>query len=553
MRDLKQIICATHTVSDMNISDICTGQGPDPMCGLLVQQNRALRHTLETLTQHLSPNVRPTLAAYLNWVHQTHAFLCQYGEMPLPTRIMTCKDAIAAFVDLQRTLRSISGSLPDSYRVPPLYVEDGGWGVVGVALHTLMSSLEGMESGDHTACEIVLNNAASECAAKMASLAAPETAAERAARIMESHARMQRSLQEMAVSLEDTTQWGKDLRTRSGMRFDMRLQVCLVGDVCGKSSVMHRYVKDTPWTSSCAHRGATIGVDYDSKCEQYGTAGCIVSFAIVDTASLPRYYSLTDSYLSNSDIIIVMYDITNRGSFDNVAEHLERVATLAPDSFVAIVGNKTDLSDHRRVSYMQGCALAVHHSAYFAEVSAKKGVGVHNLFRMVGAAAARRKIDREKAESERAIAKQLVGARQAVMTRASTGGVDLSLLTFTPFDPNAPYFNAEHPLPPYPGYHSGWLVTERGFLRGWKRQWVTISNGDPQMRWYASEEAARSKGSLRLSEITHIAISDASPASRDMPCLMVVTPSRVWYMLVEGDPYIWAQALHAHKIMPAGQ
>lgn len=60
-----------------------------------------------------------------------------------------------------------------------------------------------------------------------------------------------------------------------------------------------------------------------------------------------RFRSLIPSYIRDSSVAIVVYDITNRGSFESVSHWVKDVKDQREDVVLVIVGNKSDLSDNR--------------------------------------------------------------------------------------------------------------------------------------------------------------------------------------------------------------
>ena len=108
---------------------------------------------------------------------------------------------------------------------------------------------------------------------------------------------------------------------------------------------------------------------------------------IWDTAGQERFRTITKSYYRGSNGIVVVYDITNRESFENVKMWMTEVDTLASaDVCRLIVGNKSDLSDKRQVSVEEGEALAREYGIPFMETSAKEALNVDNMFTTMGTA-----------------------------------------------------------------------------------------------------------------------------------------------------------------------
>jgi small GTP-binding protein len=73
-----------------------------------------------------------------------------------------------------------------------------------------------------------------------------------------------------------------------------------------------------------------------------------VRLQLWDTAGQERFRSLIPSYIRDSSVAVVTYDITNKASFLNTAKWIEDVRTeRGHDVVIMLVGNKTDLSDKR--------------------------------------------------------------------------------------------------------------------------------------------------------------------------------------------------------------
>ena len=76
---------------------------------------------------------------------------------------------------------------------------------------------------------------------------------------------------------------------------------------------------------------------------------------IWDTAGQDRFKTITSSYYRGAQGIVIVYDITDRISFDNVKIWLGEIEKYADEKvFKFLVGNKCDLEDRRKVSYHEG-------------------------------------------------------------------------------------------------------------------------------------------------------------------------------------------------------
>ncbi|KAF8065636.1 RABH1B [Scenedesmus sp. PABB004] len=130
---------------------------------------------------------------------------------------------------------------------------------------------------------------------------------------------------------------------------------------------------------------ATIGIDFLSKTMYLEDR--TVRLQLWDTAGQERFRSLIPSYIRDSSVAVVVYDVTSRASFLNTVRWIQEVRTeRGSDVIVFLVGNKTDLVDKRQVSLEEGDAKARELSVNFIETSAKAGFNIKALFRKIAAA-----------------------------------------------------------------------------------------------------------------------------------------------------------------------
>ncbi|TNN74170.1 Ras-related protein Rab-6B [Liparis tanakae] len=134
---------------------------------------------------------------------------------------------------------------------------------------------------------------------------------------------------------------------------------------------------------------ATIGIDFLSKTMYLEDR--TVRLQLWDTAGQERFRSLIPSYIRDSTVAVVVYDITNVNSFQQTSKWIEDVRTeRGSDVIIMLVGNKTDLADkrplHRQITIEEGEQRAKELSVMFIETSAKTGYNVKQLFRRVAAA-----------------------------------------------------------------------------------------------------------------------------------------------------------------------
>uniref|UniRef100_A0A6Q2XTG0 RAB41, member RAS oncogene family n=1 Tax=Esox lucius TaxID=8010 RepID=A0A6Q2XTG0_ESOLU len=112
-----------------------------------------------------------------------------------------------------------------------------------------------------------------------------------------------------------------------------------------------------------------------------------VRLQLWDTAGQERFRSLIPSYIRDSTIAVVVYDITNLNSFQQTSKWIDDVRTeRGGDVIIMLVGNKTDLADKRQVSVEAAERKARELNVMYIETSAKAGYNVKQLFRRVAAA-----------------------------------------------------------------------------------------------------------------------------------------------------------------------
>ena len=91
-----------------------------------------------------------------------------------------------------------------------------------------------------------------------------------------------------------------------------------------------------------------------------------------------RFHTITTSYYRGAMGIMLVYDITNAKSFDNIAKWLRNIDEHANEDVERmILGNKCDMEDKRVVSKERGDAIAKEHNIKFLETSAKVNLSYH--------------------------------------------------------------------------------------------------------------------------------------------------------------------------------
>lgn len=124
---------------------------------------------------------------------------------------------------------------------------------------------------------------------------------------------------------------------------------------------------------------ASIGVDF--KLKNLEVDGKKVNLQIWDTAGQERYKTITTSYYKGANAIIIVYDITDEESFEHIKSWLDEIHNHAKENVLLfLVGNKSDLDAHRRITFKQGGQVADQYNLKFFESSAKSTFNVENIF-----------------------------------------------------------------------------------------------------------------------------------------------------------------------------
>ncbi|KAI8892358.1 small GTPase superfamily [Globomyces pollinis-pini] len=158
-------------------------------------------------------------------------------------------------------------------------------------------------------------------------------------------------------------------------------KLLLIGDSgTGKSSLLLRFTDDM-WLRP-DEVSATIGVDFKVKIVDVDSKK--YKLTIWDTAGQERFRTLTSSYYRGAQGVILVYDVSNRRTFDHLQNWFTELDTYTSDKDVIriIVGNKSDkdVAGVRQVQRKEGEALAKQMGTLFIETSAKTTVGVKDAF-----------------------------------------------------------------------------------------------------------------------------------------------------------------------------
>ena len=155
-------------------------------------------------------------------------------------------------------------------------------------------------------------------------------------------------------------------------------KVILVGESqVGKTSIISRYTKNlylenTKRTLSAYSTKKIIEID-----------GYKIELQIWDTVGQEQYRSVTSIFYKEALVCILVYDITNRDSFDSIKNywHNEIIKNGKKGVIIGIAGNKSDLYESEKVSEKEGQEYSDSINAFFKLVSAKNNISINEFFK----------------------------------------------------------------------------------------------------------------------------------------------------------------------------
>jgi small GTP-binding protein len=156
----------------------------------------------------------------------------------------------------------------------------------------------------------------------------------------------------------------------------INLNILLVGDAnVGKTSILLKYTENF----FPNQYQATIGVEYKMKIIKLNNMN--IKLQIWDTAGQERYKSIAKNFFHSANGVFLVFDITNKKSFENLNKWIEDVKENSPkDCKYIIIGNKSDLSDQRTISTFEIDNFVKEKKSSYFEVSAKNDEGLNDAF-----------------------------------------------------------------------------------------------------------------------------------------------------------------------------
>lgn len=163
----------------------------------------------------------------------------------------------------------------------------------------------------------------------------------------------------------------------------IKCKVVLLGKSgVGKTSIISRYTTNVFKESLMT----TPGANFITKNVNFPKANKTIKFEIWDTAGQERYRSLAKVFYNNASACILVYDITNKDTFNDIVNYwIPELKENAPkDTILALAGNKSDLYLEEQVNDNEGKNLAKNINAIYLRTSAKLNSSIDELFNNIG-------------------------------------------------------------------------------------------------------------------------------------------------------------------------
>ena len=162
--------------------------------------------------------------------------------------------------------------------------------------------------------------------------------------------------------------------------YDYTFKFILIGDTCtGKTTIANSYIR---LEKIIITNSPTLGIDFATRIISLAN-GKRIKLICWDTAGQEKYRSIISNYYKDICGVLLVYDITNRRSFNNLEYWLAetRKHNICRDHKhpILLIGTKQDLESKRRVDTQEGLTFASRHGLFFVETNALNPTSLDNI------------------------------------------------------------------------------------------------------------------------------------------------------------------------------
>ena len=154
-------------------------------------------------------------------------------------------------------------------------------------------------------------------------------------------------------------------------------RVITLGDSgVGKTNFIFRFIDD----KFSLNYFSTYGIDTKFKNVKLEN-GCEIKFKIFDTAGQERFKSISQNYIKKANGILLMYDISDKDSFNNIENWMETINENSGSKMsIVLIATKCDLKEDRKITKEEGEELAKKFGLHFYETSSKNNINIKEAF-----------------------------------------------------------------------------------------------------------------------------------------------------------------------------
>ena len=154
-------------------------------------------------------------------------------------------------------------------------------------------------------------------------------------------------------------------------------KVITLGDSgVGKTNFIFRFIDD----KFSLNYFSTYGIDAKFKNVKLDN-GCEIKFKIFDTAGQERFKSISTNYIKKANGILLMYDISDKDSFNNIENWMETINENSGSKMsIVLIATKCDLKEDRKITKEEGEELAKKFGLHFYETSSKNNINIKEAF-----------------------------------------------------------------------------------------------------------------------------------------------------------------------------